>query len=578
MAEQLLEELKTLERYRHLSPERLEQLATRATKLRQVGLFDSLSIAELAFIAESGRVVKYECGDLIIRKGDTDQTFYVIIRGQVRVWDIGPNGVARLLNYHAKGDFFGEMAPLNDTPRAANVDVVDDVELVAFDPDGFERIIQHQKINDYLRTWGQERILKSNRRFEGKHWDEISIVLAHKSWFALLRIVLFPGLMILMSWALSGLLIALADISRDIVVSLALAVTVGMGLWIFWMYEDWHNDDLIVTSKRIIHIERILVPPFPVERHEVYIDQVQDITTRNHGPWTYLFNVRTLEIKTAGVGIIEFPYLDRADGIRDEIFRARDLARVRRVGEERSRIRHTLLTELERPAKQVMPLVSGEKTSMTPEREGILKFLDYFVPRMRIVKPDQIIWRKHWLVLAREVGVPAVLLALSLAGTAVGLIRPGLLRQMPLHITATVPGVAVLIALGWYLWNYDGWRNDIYIVTDERIIDIEGSPFHLQRESRTEGTFDVIQNTDYSSPNWLFRVLRIGDVTIDTAAKQNAFTFDSVPRPEEVQQEIFKRLTAFREKRSREAAERQYAEFTKWFGTYHRSVMEQKEQ
>ena len=130
----------------------------------------------------------------------------------------------------------------------------------------------------------------------------------------------------------------------------------------------------------------------------------------------------------------------------------------------------------------------------------------------------------------------------------------------------------------WYLWHYDGWRNDVYIVTNKRIIDIEGSPFHLQKESRREGTFDVIQNTDYSSPNWLFRVLRIGDVTIDTAAEQKAFTFTSVPRPEEVQQEIFKRLTAFKEKQERAERERRYSEYSRWFGEYHRSVMEQKEQ
>jgi len=215
---------------------------------------------------------------------------------------------------------------------------------------------------------------------------------------------------------------------------------------------------------------------------------------------------------------------------------------------------------------------------VTPEPEGIRKFVDYFVPRMRIIKHDQIIWRKHWLILVREAGPAAVFCLLSLIVLAVGLIRPGTLGRVPLYLTSTIPAGALLITWCWYLWSYDGWRNDIYIVTDERIIDIEGSPFHIRKESRTEGTFDVIQNTDYSSPNWFFRILRIGNVTIDTAAKQHAFTFDSVPRPEEVQQEIFKRLTAFREKRATEAAERQYAEFTKWFGTYHRSVLEQKEQ
>ena len=75
----------------------------------------------------------------------------------------------------------------------------------------------------------------------------------------------------------------------------------------------------------------------------------------------------------------------------------------------------------------------------------------------------------------------------------------------------------------------------------------------------------------------MLAVLRIGDVTIDTAAEQKAFTFTSVPRPEEVQQEIFKRLTAFKERQEQAERDRRYSEYSRWFGEYHRSVMEEKE-
>jgi hypothetical protein len=525
MARELLEELRTIERYRRVPPARLEQIANITAKLRKAKLFEPLSTAELAYIAEKGRSVEYKCGDKIIAKGDTDKTFYVIVKGQVRVWVGDDSGVPHLLNYHWTGDFFGEMAPLNDEPRAANVDVVDDVELIAFDLEGFERINKHSQISSYLSTWSHERIEKSNQPFEGKHWDEISIIVAHKSWFALARVVLFPATVILLTLATFGLLVAYSRVSFELLVSLVVAVTVGMGLWIFWMYEDWRNDDLIVTSKRVIHIERVLVPPFPIERHEASLFQVQDITTRNLGLWTSLFNVQTLEIKTAGAGTIQFPYLDSADDIRNQIFEARVLARARRQGQDYSHIRQKLFTEINRPTSEVMPLESGEETSVTPERKGLIKLLDYLVPRMRVVKQDQIVWRKHWIILLQEAGLAALVVVLSVALLGVGFVRPGFLGRIPLHLTVAVPAVAVAVSFAWYLWHYDGWRNDVYIVTNERIIDIEGSPFHLQKESRREGTFDVIQNTDYSSPNWIFRVLRIGDVTIDTAAEQKAFTF-----------------------------------------------------
>jgi hypothetical protein len=577
MSEELIEQLKLNNRFRRLPLERVQEIADITAKLRGATLFESLSDVELAVVAEHGRIRHNEPGDIIIHEGDTDKIFYVIAKGHVRVWSKDTNGSPRLLNYHGKGDFFGEMAPLDNAPRAANVDVVEDVDLVAFDLEGFERIVAYPQISDYLRSWGQERIRRSNQPFEGKHWDEISIVLAHKSWVALMQMIFFPIVIIILTLAIWGLLHSFAGVAMEIMLSIVIAIAIGMALWIFWMWEDWRNDDLIVTSKRIIHIERILVPPFPVERYEAFVEQVQDITTRNHGLWTWLFHVHTLEVKTASAGIIRFPYLDNAAQIQEEIFRARRLAHTRRIGEERSRIREKLLTELARPVSVMVPLESGVQVEVTPEHKGLLKVVDYFIPHTRIVKRDQIIWRKHWLILFKEVMPPLALLLICAVALAFGLARPGILERLPLYVTATLPGLAWVFSFGWYLWRYDGWRNDIYIVTNSRIVDIEGSPFHLQKESRKESTFDVIQNTDSSSPNWLFRILRIGNVQIYTASQQEPFTFDLVPRPQEVQQEIFKRLIAFRENRAREESERQHTEFSKWFGTYHRSVVGQKE-
>ena len=577
MSEELLEQLRTLDDLKGLTRQELERIVDVTRRLEKAPLFESLTPPELARIARYGRLAHHERGDVIIREGATDRAFYVILKGEARAFRTQEDGSRKLLNYHEAGDFFGELIFLTDQPRAATVDVVDDADLVVFQQEGFDRIIEYQQISAYLQSWGQERIRRSNREFEGKHWDEISVVLAHKSWVALARVTFFPLVIILVTWTTMILLLVFAAISLDVTVSVVVAVTIGMGLWILWMWEDWRNDDFIVTSKRIIHIERILAPPFPTERHETPIDQVLDITSRNHGLWTWLFKVHSLEVKTAGAGTIQFPYLDRAEKILEEIFRARDLARTRKRIEEQGRIRHVLLQEIGREVKSVSPLESGEKIEITPERTGFLKWIDYLVPRTRVIKHDQIIWRRHWIVLVQEVALPVLSGIASLALLILAIVRPGISRGIPWYIAVLPPLLGMIASFGWYLWRYDGWRNDVYIVTGSRIIDVEGSPFHLHKEIRTEGTFDVIQNTEYNSPNWLSRILRVGDVTISTAAKQGAFTFTSVARPEEVQQEIFKRVTAFKERQKEAENERQYQEFTKWFGIYHRSVVEPEE-
>jgi hypothetical protein len=228
MSEGSFHELKTLERYRNLPAQELERIANVAARLREVSLFDTVSDHDLLEIARLGRLERHDPGDMIIHEGDTDKVFYVILKGQVRVWTKG-NGTPRLLNYHGEGDFFGELAPLHNQPRKANVDVVDDVELVAFEPEGFSRIIEHDQISEYLRSWGQERIRQSNRPFEGKHWDEISIVLAHKSWVALMRMILFPIAIVVLTLAIWAVLRLFAEVSFQIMASIGVAVTAGMG-------------------------------------------------------------------------------------------------------------------------------------------------------------------------------------------------------------------------------------------------------------------------------------------------------------------------------------------------------------
>jgi uncharacterized membrane protein YdbT with pleckstrin-like domain len=577
MTDRMLVQLQADERYQDLSRRELLELAGVVDRLRQVSLFDSLPDKDLIQIAEQGHLRHYVSGDIIIREGDTDKVFYVVLRGQVRVWT-EEAGKRRLLNYHRTGDFFGEMCFQDGGRRTANVDVVDDVDLVAFERAGYERIIEHRQIAEYLETWGQERIRRSNAPFPGKQWDEISVVHARKSWVALALELALPLGSILLVLVVWYALDRLTDASGQCTTSAFIAFAVAMGLWIFAMWEDWRNDDFIVTSKRIIHIERVFIPPFPLERHEAPIAQVTDITALGYWLLTRLFGVQKLAINTAGAGTIEFPYLQDADEIREQIFRARQLATAQRNTTERTRIRQELARVLDQPTQEeITPIEDSEQTQVTPERKGLAKLLHYFVPYGRTVLADRIVWRRHWLTLVAAVLLPMLAIAFALFLLILGLARPGILEDLPAWFALGLPAAFLASSFVWYVWRYDGWRNDYYVVTDSRIIDVEGSPFHLREEKIVEGTFDIIQNTYYTSQGWVARIFRIGDVIIDTAAQRAAFTFHDVARPEQVQQQIFERLSAFREKRSEEAAERRYAEFARWFDTYHRSVIEQKE-
>jgi CRP-like cAMP-binding protein len=63
--------------------------------------------------------IRYEGGDVIFREGDAGDTMYVILSGEVEITQTREGKVVELARLK-RGDFFGELALLDDMPRSAN--------------------------------------------------------------------------------------------------------------------------------------------------------------------------------------------------------------------------------------------------------------------------------------------------------------------------------------------------------------------------------------------------------------------------------------------------------------------------
>jgi CRP-like cAMP-binding protein len=98
--------------------------------LARVGLFGSLNKRHLAQLARLATRQQYAPDQVIVRQGDTGLGLYVIASGRAEVRDERPGQDARVLNTLGPGEFFGEMALLDDYPRSATVIACEPTECI----------------------------------------------------------------------------------------------------------------------------------------------------------------------------------------------------------------------------------------------------------------------------------------------------------------------------------------------------------------------------------------------------------------------------------------------------------------
>jgi len=87
-----------------------------------------LTMSQVAEISPHFELQSFKPGMTILRQGDAADSFYIIVRGQVEVVNITPNGSEILLNVLGQGEFFGEIGLLQGRPRNATVRVKGDDE------------------------------------------------------------------------------------------------------------------------------------------------------------------------------------------------------------------------------------------------------------------------------------------------------------------------------------------------------------------------------------------------------------------------------------------------------------------
>ena len=555
------------------------------SRLSQMELFDVVPDEELARWATRFRRERYRRGTVVVRQADPPTTFYIVDRGELRAL-VQAEAEDMPRAYFYPGDFFGETGLLTGQLRNATIDVLTDVVVFVLDRLDFDQLLdEYPEIRERLLAVSWQREQMGRTRFSWQHPDEVTILFSKKHWAALLSIQRTPILLgILALLATAGYL--WLGLSNTLATVLMVSAGTLWALSVFMLvynFFDWRNDHYIITNRRVLHVERVLLTQ--EERDEAPLERVQDVQVFQEGMLANLLGFGDVVIQTAATTQkVVFAKVPNPQYVREALFAPLQYARTREKAEVRESIRQELGLRLNIavPSLGAQPGTTTdgagdvereeEMLDQSQEAFSLADWLGRFWRSLRgalafetrIVSDggNTITWRKNGWVLVRVSFLPLLMTGLIFLFLVFAVKGEIATPALPMLL-----GVLLVFGLGWWFYAYWDWQNDIYQVAGNRLIDLKKRPLFLA-ESRRETTLDRIENIGLNIPGVLAQMLNYGTVVIETAGETGAFRFEYVHDPRSVQSEIFSLRERYSQRQQQAEIEKRHAEFAEWFEIY----------
>lgn len=110
--------------------------------LNKVSLFEGLPDSDLKQISNLATVRTFPRNTVIISEGDNSDSMYVVLAGKVKVYLSDDEGKEIIINILKEGDYFGELALLDESPRSASVMTLEDCRFAVLSKRAFDECLK----------------------------------------------------------------------------------------------------------------------------------------------------------------------------------------------------------------------------------------------------------------------------------------------------------------------------------------------------------------------------------------------------------------------------------------------------
>jgi CRP-like cAMP-binding protein len=120
-----------------------------ADLIKKVPIFEDLNRLELKEFLRISHLRTYKPGEIIFYEGEPGVGMYIIQKGRVRIFKEAEEGKTTELAVLEDGDFFGELALLDDSPRSACAMAITETKVIGiFRPDLFSLFERKPKLGN----------------------------------------------------------------------------------------------------------------------------------------------------------------------------------------------------------------------------------------------------------------------------------------------------------------------------------------------------------------------------------------------------------------------------------------------
>jgi membrane protein YdbS with pleckstrin-like domain len=321
--------------------------------------------------------------------------------------------------------------------------------------------------------------------------------------------------------------------------ALNLILTFIVVAWLGWTFNDWRNDYLMITNRRVMQYEKVTF--FKEDKKSLLIERVEGVRYEaNRSLFEFIFRIGTVTITGAGKLEIKFDRVYMPDRIRKEINDAKIAYMGSRNKFRSDRMENALRNKV---LNEPLKVWDEEEPHVDAVPRDQLNWFQMMIPSDPIDEGGgQLVFRKHPLFLYRD-WAKVIILYVILFLAAVFLL-PIAFRSGS-AILSTVAFIAFLLVfvwnsiLLWYFW--EDWYNDRYTLTNRDITDLEKKPFGLDEEKNVVPLAKV-QDIELDQNGIVANFFDYGNVRVTTAGAGTPIVFKRVPDPDSVRAEIARRM------------------------------------